>query len=256
MTSRGSPLSMAGIVVSAALVVVAVLVWPPGSLPRLVVSLTIWLVFTGVLVFVVWLILITAYRRRHIHDIRLRDASAEQVPMRDFERSWDAELRALGFRYLGALELTGPLDRPETWWNYADVDGRIGAEVARRRRYVCFSTAFLDGTTVVTRNRAVLPPVQLTSYTSLNVEAASLAQVYQAHLVQLQTRAAEHGDAFRRQDMADVLAVEERTRESLVREVPGMRTWKARATEVLLLAVVFAAWAVQTLGVLDILGRG
>jgi hypothetical protein len=133
------------------------------------------------------------------------------------------------------------------WWNYADLDGRIGVErsAAKARR---FSTAFLDGTMVVTRNRAVLPPVQLPSYKSLNVEAASLAQVYQAHLVQLQAIAVEHGEAYRKHDMADVLAVEERARESALREVPAMRTWKERATEALLFAVVFAAWAIQTRG--------
>jgi hypothetical protein len=224
-------------------------------LPPLLVQGAIWLILTTFLLVLCRLVLLGIYRRRHIGDIRLRDASAEPAPMRAFEQSWDTELRSLGFRYLGVLELTGPLDRPEKWWNYADLDGRIGAEIGQRLRYVCFSTVFQDGAMLVTRNRPVLPTIQLQSHQAMNAPktAGSLAQVYQAHLVSLQPFAAAHGEAIRRQDMADVLAVEERSRETAVREVHLLRTWKDRAGEAFLLVVVFGGWLVQSRQVLDLL---
>jgi hypothetical protein len=220
----------------------------------LLVQGAVWLFLTASLLFLCPLALLRIYRRRHIADIRLRDASSEPAPMRPFEQAWDAELRQLGFRCLGVLELTGPLDRPEKWWAYADSDGRICADISERRRYVNFSTTFEDGATLLIRNAAVLPTANLPLYLALNVPGpgGSVSPAYQALLANLQPFAAAHGEAIRRRNMVEVLAAEERS----LQTAPGLPRTRGRAdrlAEALLLLVVFAGWLIQSRQVLDLL---
>jgi hypothetical protein len=226
-------------------------------LSPLVLRTMTWLIFTAFLALVVWLVVISAYRRGHLSEIRLRDATAEPAPMRPFEQAWDAELRHLGFRYVGVLELTGPRDRPEKYWEYAHEDGRVCADICQRRGYAGFFTTFQDGAMLTTRNTANVPTVDVPFWRAVNVPGpgGSLTLAYQAHLASLQSFAAAHGEAVQgwRQTMADVLADEERQR-AIAPELQRLtRGWTDRLGEIAVLLLVLFAWLFQGWLLIDLL---
>jgi hypothetical protein len=209
-----------------------------------------WLLFTAFLEVMAWLVLINAYRRGHLSEMHLRDASYEPAPMRPFEQAWDAELKRLGFRYLGVLELTGPRDRPEKYWEYAHEDGLVCADICQRRGYAGFLTRFQDGAMLTTRNTANQPEVNLPFWRAVNVPGpgGSLTLAYQTHVANLRPFAGVHGDATQgwRQTMADVLADEERQRVLAPAVVRMTRGWADRVAEVAILLLALIAWLYQS----------
>lgn len=237
--------------------VVGVVVADASRLSPLVSRTMTWVFFTAFFAFVVWLVLMSAYRRRHLSEIRLRDASAEPAPMRPFEQAWHAELKHLGFRYVGVLELTGPLDRPEKYWEYAHEDGRVCADICQRRRYATFFTTFQDGAMLTTRNTTNVPTVDVPFWRAVNVPGpgGSLTLAHQAHRANLQPFAAAHGEAVQgwRQTMADVLADEERQRAISPELLRLTRGWPDRLGEVAILLLALFGWLYQGWLLLDLL---
>jgi hypothetical protein len=216
-----------------------------GVLASGLTAAAIWLMVTGLLLLAGGLVFLGYYRRRHIRETRLRDASGEPITLRPFEQTWDAELAWLGFHRIGVLQLTGPADKPELSLHYSDMDGRISASINRRRSCASFSSTFADDAVLITRNKTGLPTVTLPFCQIANVPAPgdTLAPAYQAHLHNLPGFAAAHGEAIRIRSMAEMLASEERSRDSLVpRMLKGVRGWNHRLAEALVLLILFGAW--------------
>ena len=220
-----------------------------ARLSPLVAGAIRWLLFTAFLAFVVWLVVITRYRRRHLTESRLRDASLEPLPMRPFEQAWDADLKRFGFRYLGVLELTGPRDRPEKYWEYAHEDGLVYADISQRRGYAGFLSKFADGAMLTTRNTTLLPEVNVPFWRAVNVPGpgGSLALAHQNHRANLRPFAGVHGDVVQgfRESMADVLADEHRQM-ALAPELERLTNgWTERLDEVAILLFALLAWLYQ-----------
>jgi hypothetical protein len=200
------------------------------------------------------MMLIAMYQRRHLLDMRASDASDAPAPLTRLQAQWDWELQSLGFRRLGVEQTDLPAGRPHFDIIYADADGRITAAIMRDLNHVSFGTHFLDDFVVSTANQVIPAAVHLPHWDISRVASPgrSALPVYAAHLERLRVFASLHGDAFHVGSMADQIALEARTVNTILPEMLATRTWKHSLVEATALALVAGTWAFTTALVLGI----
>lgn len=189
------------------------------------VSLAIGLGLALSLAFGLGLIVRQRLIRSRIGEIESTEVAWDSVPMNDEERRWDGEMRWLGFRPLGSMRTQAPHGEAGMTWVYADLDGRIAADINRLTASANFCTLFVDDFEATTRNRKLMPKISTPHYEALNVDAPghALTPAYQAHVARLHALAPVHGDAIHFMTIGDVLAAEERTKATLLPEVMASR---------------------------------